>query len=124
MPGEDAERAGPPREALPPLPRLHPLLLAAGIGALWGAAGYAVLWGHSPIAVSRAFVVSVPGTLVLLPVRIVLVSIRLAERWSGRAFHFPDTNWWIGLVAAVVGAALVAGATALVRWGSARLRTS
>jgi len=113
-----------PAENLAPLPRLHPLLLAAGIGALWGAAGYAVLWGYSPIAVSRAFVVGVPGTLVLLPVRIVLVSIRLVEGWTGRSFHFPDANWWIGLVAAAVGAALVAGATAVVRGTIARLRAS
>lgn len=113
--GERGQGARAPSEELRPLPRLHPLVVAAAAGALWGAAGYAVLWGHSPITVSRAFVASLPGTLVLLPARTVLASIRLVEGWAGRSFHFPDTNWWIGVAAAGVGAALVVGVVAAVR---------
>ena len=104
-----------PTEELRPLPRLHPLVLAAGVGALWGALGYAVLWGFTPLTVSRRFVVGVVGTLVLLPVRTVLWGIRVVERMTGRAYHFPDSNWWIGVVAALVGAVLVLVATALMR---------
>lgn len=111
-----------PKQEPSPLPRLHPLVFAAGVGALWGAIGYAILWGHSPLVVSRAFVVSLPGTLALLPVRTVLAAFRLVEEWAGRSFHFPDSNWWIGVAAGAVGATIVAGVTALVRAAIARLR--
>lgn len=93
----------------------HPLLLAAGAGALWGTVSFLVLWGHTPLTVTRRFVVGVVGTLALLPVRIVLWGIRTVERATGRSYHFPDTNWWIGVVAALVGAALVAGLTLVAR---------
>lgn len=102
------------------LPRFPPLLVASSLGALWGAAGYAVLWGHTPLTVSRAFVLSALGTALLLPVRLVLGSIRLAEGVLGRSFTFADANWWIGALAAVVGAAvagsLLLAARALVAW--------
>lgn len=107
-----------------PRPRsgLHPLALAAAAGALWGTAAFLVLWGHTPITVTRSFVVGSLGTAVLLPVRIVLWGLRAAERVAGRPFHFPDANWWIGMVAALVGAGLVAAAAVVVRAVGRRLR--
>jgi hypothetical protein len=92
-------------------------LLAAGIaGALWGLAGYAVLWGYTPIVVHRTFVVSVVGTVVLLPVRLVLWGIRFVEEnLAGRSFDFSANNGWIGALAAAVGAAIAVGAFLLVR---------
>jgi hypothetical protein len=81
--------------------------VAAIVGALWGLAGYAVLWGHTPLVVHRTFVVSVPGTLLLLPVRIVLWGIRSVESLAGGPFDFSRNNGWIGLLSAAVGATIV-----------------
>lgn len=90
-------------------PRASPITAAAAIGALWGLFGYSVLWEGRPFVVDRRFVTSVPGTLVLLPVRAVLWGIRLAETVAGRAFESSANTWWIGALAALVGAALVSG---------------
>jgi len=104
------------------LPRLPPTIVAASVGAAWGALGYALLWGHTPWSVSRAFVVSTPGALALLPVRLVLWAIHLAERWAGRAFAFADSNWWIGPAAAFLGASITAAAFLGARALARRLR--
>ncbi|HWC32961.1 MAG TPA: hypothetical protein VG709_07520 [Actinomycetota bacterium] len=75
-----------------------------------------MLWGYTPIVVHRSFVVSTGGTLVLLPVRAVLFAIRLVEEHvAGRSFDLSRSHGWIGLVAAAVGAAVVAAISLLVR---------
>jgi hypothetical protein len=86
---------------------LTPVAVAAIGGGLWGLAGYALLWGHTPLIVHRTFVVSVPGTVLLLPVRIVLWGIRSVEALAGGPFDFSRNNGWIGLLAALVGAGFV-----------------
>lgn len=93
-------------EEYAPLPRVHPVMAAMAGGAFWGAMGYAVLWGLSPIVVSRAFVLSVFGTALFLPVRLVLWALRWVEGIVGRPFEFAHSNWWIGVAAALVGAAI------------------
>ena len=87
---------------------------------VWGLAGYAVLWGHTTVVVSRSFVVSAVGTILLLPVRAVLWVIHSLERVAGSPFEFSDNNWWIGLASGATGAAMVAGLT-LVVWAALRL---
>jgi hypothetical protein len=87
-------------------------MIAAAIGAGWGFASYLLLWGHTPFVVHRSFVVSVVGTVLLLPVRIVLWAIHELERSAGRSFDLAENNWWIGVVASVVGG----GVVALVAW--------
>lgn len=112
---EAASREGPPRPSGP--------AVAASLGAVWGAFGYALLWGHLPIGTDRRFVVSPAGTLVLLPVRGVLRMIRFVEdHLAGRPFELAESNWWIGLIAAALGAALAAGTFLLARLAVRRLR--
>lgn len=104
-------------------PRLTGIGVATGLGGLWGAACYGVLWEGVPFAVDRRFVESPFGTLALLPVRIVLWSIRLVEqRVAGRSFDLSRNFGWIGLVASVVGALLAVGAFLCVRTLARRLR--
>ncbi len=74
-----------------------------------------MLWGHTSIVVHRSFVVSPVGTLILLPVRLVLWGIRALERAAGGPFEFSSNNWWIGLAAGLVGAAIATLAVVLVR---------
>jgi membrane associated rhomboid family serine protease len=96
-------------------------MVAAGLGAVWGLAGYALLWGHTPIVVHRPFVVSAVGTAVLLPVRLVLLGIRFVEEHvADGPFDFSGNNAWIGVLAAVVGAILVAAGFLLIRAVSRR----
>jgi hypothetical protein len=95
--------------------RIPPLGVASAGGALWGVAGYLVLWGHTPFFPDRNFVVSPLGTFLLLPVRLVLWSIRLVEGIAGRNFEFAGNNWWIGVVAGLVGAAIVSVTFLLIR---------
>lgn len=102
-------------EEYPSIPRVHPVMAAMAAGALWGALGYAVLWGLSPIVVGRRFVASLLGTVVFLPVRLVLWALRAAESLAGRPFELADTNWWIGVTAAVVGAVIAVAATIAAR---------
>lgn len=90
-----------------------PVRVAAAFGAAWGFAGYALLWGYTPIVIQRPFVLSAIGTVLLLPVRIVLWAIHVLERAADRPFDLEENNWWIGLVAAVVGGVIAALAT----WG-------
>jgi len=79
---------------------------AVGVGALWGVLGYSVLWEGTPYEVDRAFVDGAPGTLVLLPVRLVLWAIRWVELLTDRTFDLADNHLWIGMVAGAVGALL------------------
>ena len=108
------EGAGPPRVSL--------LTAAAALGSVWGLLCYSVLWEGEPVQVQRPFVESVVGTIALLPVRVVLWAIHLAEDLAGRTFELAENHWWIGLAAAVVGAAILAVAALLVRAVSLRLR--
>jgi hypothetical protein len=95
--------------------------VAAVLGSAWGLLGYALLWGLTPVFVHRTFVVSPLGTVLLLPVRTVLAGIRVVEeRLVGRPFQLVESNEWIGLVSAVVGAGLAALAFVGVR-GTVRL---
>lgn len=110
-------------EEYAPLPRVHPVMAAMAGGALWGAMGYAILWGLSPIVVERRFVVSLVGTVVFLPVRLVLWALRGIEGLAGRPFEFAHSNWWIGAAAAVVGAGFGVGATMALRALVRRLRS-
>jgi hypothetical protein len=107
-----------------PLPSVHPVALAAAVGALWGGAGYAILWGHAPIVVGRRFVTSPLGTVAFLPVRLVLWWIRMVEGWMGRSFELAEESWWIGVVAALAGAVLATGALLLGRLAVRRARRS
>jgi hypothetical protein len=105
-----------------PVPRVPGVVVAASLGAAWGLAGYALLWGFTSITIQRSFVVSPVGTVLLLPVRAVLATIRLIEeRLVGRPFELGDAHGWIGLAAAAVGAALAMtgflAIRALTRWG-------
>jgi hypothetical protein len=101
--------------------RVSAVTVAAVLGSAWGLLGYALLWGLTPIFVHRTFVVSALGTVLLLPVRTVLAGIRVVEeRLVGRPFQFAESNEWIGLVSAAVGAGLAALAFVGVR-GTVRL---
>jgi len=96
------------------------LRVSAVLGAVWGVSGYALLWGHTPLVVHRPFVESMGGTLLLLPVRVVLWIIHGLERAAGAPFDFSSNNWWIGASAAAIGAATVVAVVWVVR-RSARL---
>ncbi len=92
------------------------LVMSAVAGAIWGSAGYLLLWGHTPVVLSRSFVVSGAGTALLLPIRLSLRGIRFVEeRIAGHAFDFSANNWWIGVLAALVGAVLVAAPVLVVQ---------
>jgi hypothetical protein len=103
--------------------RPHGVMVALVVGALWGMAGYLLLWGHTPVVVYRDFVVSPGGTLLLLPVRLVLATIRFVEEQVvEHPFEFAANNGWIGVAAATVGAALAVVAFVLVRAVFRRVR--
>jgi hypothetical protein len=84
----------------------RPTSIAAGVGVLWGAFSYSVLWEGTPFAVDRAFVSSVPGTLVLLPARILLWAVHLAEELAGRPFELSRSTWILAVGAAAAGLAI------------------
>ncbi len=105
-------RGGLPEEATP---RVTAGGLAFGAGAIWGLLGYAILWEGAPVTVDRPFVQSVPGTIALLPVRVVLWAIRGAEALAGRSFDLSRNHWWIALVAGAIGAAIAVTLTWAVR---------
>jgi hypothetical protein len=102
-------------------PALTGIGFAVGFGGVWGLMGYTVLWQGSPFSVDRRFVGSIVGTLVLLPVRLVLWGIRAAEALTGRTFDLADANRWIGVVASALGAAIAVGAFLAVRTAWRRL---
>jgi hypothetical protein len=111
-----SDRTGADPGATPPF--ISPFAAAAGLGALWGSFGYSVLWDGRPFSVTRRFVVSIHGTVVLLPVRIVLFAIHVVERQvAGHPFSFENDSWWIGLSAAITGALLVSVAVLVGRAG-------
>jgi hypothetical protein len=84
------------------------LFLALTVGALWGGFAYAVLWNDTSIVVTRSFFDSPAGLLVLFPVRVVLWGIRLVEtKLVHHTLRFPDNTGWIGLLSALVGAAII-----------------
>jgi len=93
-------------------PRVSIVTVAAALGSVWGLLCYSILWEGEPVEVQRPFVESAVGTIALLPVRIVLWAIHLAEEIAGRTFELSANHRWIAVVAAFVGAAL-AGAVAL-----------
>ena len=106
-------------------PRPSGIATAVAVGGLWGVLGYSVLWEGTPFEVDRPFVQSVPGSLALLPARLVLWAIRGLEVVLGRTFDFADNHLWIGLTTSIVGAVLTLTifltARAVVRrlrWGS------
>jgi hypothetical protein len=92
-------------------PRVSVVTVAAAVGSAWGLLCYSILWEGEPVGVQRAFVDSTLGLLALLPVRVVLWAIRLAEDVAGRTFELSANHWWIGVAAAVVGAVIVGVAT-------------
>lgn len=94
----------------------------AWLGALWGLAGYGVLWEGAPVTVSRPFVESALGTLLLLPPRLVIWAILGAERLAGRTFDLADSHAWIAPAAAVIGAIVAAAAAAGARRAFHRFR--
>jgi hypothetical protein len=99
-----------------------PILVAGALGAAWGFAGYVLLWGYTPIVIQRPFVLSAIGTVLLLPVRIVLWAIHGLERAAEHSFDFSANNWWIGVAAAAVGAILWGSAILIVRAVARRRR--
>ena len=102
--------------------RTPPTLVAAALGGVWGLLGYALLWGHTPVVIHRTFVVSVPGTMLLLPVRVVLWGVHVAEDLTSGPFDFSRNHGWIGMLAAAVGAAMVAAGYVLTRAVARRVR--
>ncbi len=110
--GPSADRRGLRDE----IPRVSGAMIAAGVGALWGALGYSILWDGTPVAVDRAFVESTLGTLILLPSRLVLWAIRRTELALGRTFDLADNHLWIGFAASAIGAGVAAGAFLVARW--------
>ncbi len=92
----------------------------AGIGTLWGLVGYTILWEGEPVQVNRAFVESAAGVLLLLPVRLVIWSIHLAEELAGRTFDLSRSYLWIGFVASAIGAAIAVVGFLLARRLTAR----
>lgn len=91
-----------------------PIRPAAAVGSFWGLATYGILWEGTPVEVSRAFVASPLGTLLLLPARLVIWAILGTETLLGRAFDLSTSYVWIAPAAMLVGAALGAGVTAIV----------
>jgi hypothetical protein len=87
-------------------PRPSGIGAAVAVGGLWGVLCYSVLWEGTPFEVDRAFVQSVPGSLALLPARLVLWAIRGIEVALGRTFDLADNHLWIGLTTSIVGAVL------------------
>ncbi|HZA60828.1 MAG TPA: hypothetical protein VE754_03995 [Actinomycetota bacterium] len=95
---------------------LSPMVVAAAIGAAWGAIGYLVLWGYiAPLFPSRRFVVGAVGTTLFLPVKTVLLAIRGLESLAGRSFELASNHAWIGLAAAATGAAMAVAGYLVVR---------
>jgi hypothetical protein len=97
--------------------RTSALAIAAGGGALWGALCYSILWDGTPFLVDRRFVESVRGTLTLLPARIALWGVHLAEAIAGHAFDLSRSTWI--LAAAVVVAGMAVCVAALAFFGAA-----
>ena len=104
----------------PPRPSL--VATAAAAGSVWGLLCYSILWEGEPLEVQRAFFESVAGTIALLPTRIVLWAIHLAETVAGRSFELSANHRWISVAAAIVGAVIAAAVAIAVRTLARRLR--
>ncbi|HVL91257.1 MAG TPA: hypothetical protein VM841_13570, partial [Actinomycetota bacterium] len=63
-----------------------------------------------------------PGWAAFFPIRIVLLAIRTAERGAGRSFELARNNRFIGVLAAMLGAAIVASVVWLTLTATRRLR--
>lgn len=87
---------------------------AAATGSFWGLATYGILWEGTPVEVSRAFVASPLGTVLLLPARLVIWGILGTETVLGRTFDLSTSYGWIAPAAMAIGATLGAGIAALV----------
>ena len=98
--------------------------VSAGIGGFWGLVGYTILWEGVPAQVDRAFVDSIVGLILLLPVRLVIWSIHVAEEFAGRSFDLSRTYLWIGFAASALGAAIACVAFLLARGLMARARSA
>ncbi len=82
--------------------------IAAFLGAAWGVASYLVLWGYTSIQVTRSFVDSPRGLVLLMPARLVLWGVHLVEsRIAGSSFDFSRNHAWIGILSTMAGVALV-----------------
>lgn len=83
-----------------------PFRPAAAAGSLWGLGAYGVLWEGTPVEVSRSFVASPVGTVLLLPARLVIWGILAVESLIGRTFDLSTSYAWIAPAAMIVGAGL------------------
>jgi len=104
--------------------RANAFAIAAGAGTLWGALCYSILWNGTPFLVDRRFVVSVRGTLALLPARIALWAVHLAESIAGRTFDLSRSTGVLAAAAVVSGAVLCMAAVAFVRVAMAAGRSA
>lgn len=125
-PGPAIDRgARPPGPGLPDERSTIGGSLAVAVGGFWGLVGYTILWEGEPFAVTRRFVDSVGGLLVLLPVRVVIWGIRVAEELAGRPFDLSRSHLWIAPAASVVGACIGLGlfvsARGAARWAARRV---
>jgi hypothetical protein len=101
-------------------PRHGVLASIGGLGALWGLVSYSILWEATPVQVGRGFVQSALGTLVLLPSRVVIWAISVAEAAAGRSFDLSANFQWIAPTASLVGAAITFGVALGIRGGIRR----
>jgi uncharacterized membrane protein len=107
--GGDEEPRGVVLDADDRVPRPSVVTIAAAVGSAWGLLCYSILWEGQPVQVQRPFVESAIGIVALLPVRVVLWAIHLAEDLAGRTFALSANHRWIALAAAAAGALIVAG---------------
>jgi hypothetical protein len=105
---------------IPDPPRQGMLASIGGLGALWGLVSYSILWEATPVQVGRGFVQSALGTLVLLPSRVVIWAISVAEAAAGRSFDLSANFQWIAPTASLVGAAITFGVALGIRGGIRR----
>jgi hypothetical protein len=105
-------------------PRGSGAWVAAAVGAFWGLVSYSILWEAVPAQVDRAFVESQGGTLALLPSRIAIWAIALAEFVAGHSFDLSKTFGWIAPFASAIGGGLTVAGYVTLRTIMRRIRTS
>ena len=105
-------------------PRGSGAWVAAAVGAFWGLVSYSILWEAVPAQVDRAFVESRGGTLALLPSRIAIWAIALAESVAGHSFDLSTSFGWIAPLASAIGGVLMMAGFLAVRTIVRRIRTS
>jgi hypothetical protein len=106
------------------VPRSSGAWVAAAVGAFWGLVSYSILWEAVPAQVDRAFVESQGGTLALLPSRIAIWVIALAESAAGHSFDLSKTFGWIAPLAGAIGGALTMAGYVTLRTIIRRIRMS